>query len=94
MLHRVLHGLLGDLVEGEAKNLPLLAGQLLSKMPADRFTLAVWIRCDVDVCRLLGRVLELLDHFLPRFNGLVLFREVVVDIDTQFALGQIADVTH
>jgi hypothetical protein len=88
------HGLLRDLVEREPVNLLLLAAQLLDEVPADRFALAVRVGRDVDVGGVLRGVLELLDDFLPRTDGFVRLLEVVVDVDAELALRQIADMAH
>ena len=63
-------------------------------MPADRFAFAIGVGRDVDVRRVLRGVLQLLDDLLARHERLVLFGEVVVDVHTQLALRQIADVAH
>src|SRR5262249_45124800 len=39
-------------------------------------------------------ILQFFDDLLARFDRFVLFGEVVVDVDTKLALGQIADVPH
>ncbi len=94
MVEGVLNGLLGDFVEGQPVNLALLALQFLNQVPADGLALAVGVGRDVNVRRVFRGLLELLDDLLARFDGFVLLGEVVVDVHTQLALGQIADVTH
>ena len=94
MLQRILNRLLGDFVEREAVNLALLALQLLNEVPADRLALAIRVGGDVDVGRVLRRVLQLFNDLLARLDGFVRFGELVVDVDAQLALGQIADVSH
>ena len=63
-------------------------------MPADRLALAVRVGRHVNVDRALRRVLQFLDDLLARHERLVLFGEIVVDVHTKPALGQIADVPH
>ena len=87
-------GLLRDLVERQPVNLPLLALELLGEMPADRFAFAIRVGRDVDVGRVLGGVLELLDDLLARLDRFVLLGEVVVDVHAELALRQVADVAH
>ena len=91
---RFLNRLLRNLVEHQAVKLALLAGKLLRQMPADRLALAIGVGRHVAVGRVLGGVLQFLDDLLARHQRLVLFGEIVVDVHTQFALGQIADVPH
>ena len=94
MVQRLLHRLPGDLVERQAMELPLLARKLLRNVPADGLAFAVGVGRDVDVRRVLGGVLQFLDDLLARDERFVLLLEIVVDVDTQLALGEIADVSH
>ena len=66
----------------------------LDQVPGDRLPLAVGVGRQVDLARLLDALLELLDELglVPRHQ--VLRREVVVDVDPERALGQVADVAH
>ncbi len=94
MVHRFLHRLLGDLVEHEAVDLLLLRAELFGEMPADGFAFAVRVGGDVNVGGVLCRALQLGDHFLAGGDRFVHRREAFVDVDTELALRQIADVPH
>ena len=94
MVERLLHRPLRDFVEREAVDFLPLASELLREVPADRFAFTVGVGRDVDVRRLLRRVLQLFDDLLSRRDRLVLFGEVVLDVDPELALRQIADVPH
>src|SRR5256712_635076 len=94
LLDRGLNRLLRDLVERQAVNLALASAELLRQMPADRFAFAIGVGRHVDVRRVLRRILQLFDHLLARGDRFVLLGEVVLDVHTQFALRQVADVTH
>jgi hypothetical protein len=48
MFQRVLHRLLGNLVERQPVELALLAFEFLDQMPANRLTFAIRVGCDVD----------------------------------------------
>ena len=66
----------------------------LDQVPGDRLTLAIGVRRQVDLTRLLNALLELLDELrlVPRHE--VRRREVVVDVDPKRALRQITNVAH
>ena len=67
MVECFLHGLLGDLVEGDAANFFSFFGvgaQLQRQMIGNRLTLAVRVGRQVNFVRLGGQLLELIDNFL------------------------------
>ena len=68
--------------------------KFLGQMPADRFSFPIRVGRDVDLLGLLGGVLQFLQNFLAARNHFVRGLEVLIDIDAQFALGQISDMAH
>jgi hypothetical protein len=93
MLEGRQHALLRDLVEHQpADLLPVAAAELLGQVPADRLAFAIRVGRDENLIGDLGRVLELLEDLLAARDDLVRRLEPFVDVDTQFALGQVADV--
>ena len=106
MLERFLHGTLRNFVEGNALNgrafllllgfLPAkqIPAQLLRQMRSNRLTFAIRVRRQVDVVHAQRHLFQLGQDFLFAGNDDVFGLEIVLDIDTQRALGQIFDVTE
>ncbi len=94
VVQRFLNRLLRDLVEHQAPDFLLLRAQLFGQMPPDRFAFAVRVGCDVNVGRLFRGALQLRDNLLSCSDWLVGGSEPFVDVDTELALRQIADVSH
>ena len=63
-------------------------------MPRDGFALAVRVRCKIHGVAALGGLFELADELLFSADGLIDRLEVVLDIDAQLALGQVAQMAH
>ena len=63
-------------------------------MPGDGLPLAVHIGGEVDGAGALGDALELRDDLALAADGLVLGLEVVLEVDPELALGQVADMPH
>ena len=82
---------LGDLVEQNAADLAVaVAVQLRRHMPGDRFTFAVGVGRQQHAIGRVGRLLDLGEGLRLFLNSDVLRREVIVDVDAQLALGQVA----
>ena len=93
--HRLAGPLLGDLVEDDAVDrLGRRAPVACIEVPGDGLALAVRVGRQVDLARRLDALLELLDELGLVARHDVLRGEVVVDVDAQRALGQVADVAH
>ncbi len=99
----LLHGALGDLVEGHAADgddrallrflaVDPISAQLFSQVSGNGLALAVGIRRQVDGVRRLGQLLQLGDDFFLAGNDDVLGGEVVVQVDAERLLGQVFDV--
>ena len=86
--------LLRDLVEGHALGLFIVQIQKRFQVPRDGFALAVRVRCKIHGVAALGGLFELADELLFSANGLIDGLEVVLDIDAQLALGQVAQMAH
>ena len=64
------------------------------QVPRYRLALPIRVSCQVDDLRLLGSRLELGDDLLFVCQRLVFRLEAVIDLDTDFASGQVTDVPH
>ncbi len=94
----LLHGLLGDFVEGDAMDgLGLLfaaaasvgvAAQLFGKVRGDGFAFAVGIGREIDGVGGAGQLFEVGDHLLLAGDDLVLGGEIIVDIDAETLAGR------
>ncbi len=98
MFEGLLHGLLGDLVEGHPANLfPLFGGgsQLQSEMVGNRLALAVRVRRQKDRVRL-GRCPLQLRHnlFLARRHDERRLKSPLLQLHANLVFGQVHDVTH
>ncbi len=98
VLEGLLHGLLGDLVEGHAANLfPLFGGcpQLQRQVVSNRLALAVRVRRQKDLVRLGRRLLQLRHHlFLARRHDQRRLEGPLLQLHANIVLGQVHDVTH
>src|SRR5262245_20852320 len=100
MFERLLDGALRDLVKDDASELAFgslgraLPSEFLREVPADRLTFAVRVGREEHFVRVLRRLLQLVDDLLAGGQNLVVDVETLLDVDTQFALGQVADVPH
>src|SRR2546426_7413204 len=100
------HSALRNLVEGDAADafaflfflLFLLSlgavTQLLGQVRSDGFAFAIRVRRQIDRIRGIGQLLELCDDFFFAGNDDVFRIEIIIDVDTEGALGQILDVTE
>ncbi len=93
-LDGLLDGLLGDLVEEDARGGHLALLELLEDVPGDGLALAVGVGGEEDAVDALGRRLELGDHLLLRLDDLVDRLEPVLDVHADLALGQVHHVAH
>ncbi len=96
MLHGLAHGAGRYLVEGNALNAVVLAGarHLGGDVIGDGLALAVRVRGQVDLLRLLGGLLEFFDDLFLAGDDAVLGLESVFDINAQLFLGQVPHVPH
>ena len=83
-----------DLVEQDPVDLVGLGGGGNDQchMGGDSLAFAVGVRCDQDTVRLLGCRFKLLDDRALAFDLDILGLEVLLDVDAQFALGQVHDM--
>ncbi len=79
---RLLDGVFGDLVKHQPVDRHFGLEQL-EQVPGDRFTLAIFVRRQVQVIRFLQRRLELADLFLFVIGNNVNRLKVLVDVDGQ-----------
>src|ERR1017187_3981513 len=90
------HGGFRDFVELDAEKLGavLLALQDLPQMPGNRLPFAIRVGRKVNVFRAFRCLLQFGDKCFPLGGDLVRRLEILLDLDTELALGQIPDVTH
>ena len=82
VLQRGENGVFGNFMEYQTlyRNLRL---ENFAKMPADSFSLSIFISCQIELCRPVDKLLELLDLFrLVRRNNVNRVK-VFVDVDAQ-----------
>ena len=92
---RIPHGFLRDLVERHAEEIRILpAPQQLAQMPGNGFAFAVRVGTEVNFFRGFGGRLEFTDGFDSGFCDLVGGLELVLDIDAESLLRQIANMPH
>ena len=88
----LVDGALGDLAEGHPPDAILVQAGVLGDVPGDRLPLAVEVGGEphlLGAARLVGELVELLAALLQR---LVARGEVVLDVDPQRALREVADM--
>ena len=90
----LLHDVLRDLVEGHAPGLLIVQVEQILEMPRDGLALAVRVGCEIDGVALLRGLLQLADQGLLAADGLIIGLEIVLDVDAQLALGQVAQMAH
>ena len=90
---RLLHGCAnrfrGDFIEENAKDFGLVSIENFLEVLADRFTFTIGVGCEKNAIGALRCSAEFLDDLLFAGNDFVDRFEIVLDIDAQFALGQI-----
>ncbi len=96
VLERLLHGLLRDLVEGDAANLLSLFGvgsQLQREVVRNRLAFAVRVRRKIDLVGLGRRFLQLLNHLLfARRHDQLRLKGPLLQLHAELVLGQVHDV--
>ena len=85
---------LRDFVECHAVDRDVELVKFGSDVKCNRFAFAVRVRCQIDGFRFLGGVFKLLNDRSLALNDSILWLEAVLQINTQFRLGQINDMTH
>ena len=94
LLHRLGDGVLRDLVEGHAARLAVRQVEQLAQVPGDGLALAVRVGGEIDAVGLVGGGAQLADDLVLALDGLVIGREIVVDVNAQRLFRQIAQVAH
>ncbi len=89
-----LDHLFGDLVEGDTIGLVVRDVQKLLQMPGDGLALPVRVRGQIDPAAFFGGLFQVVNHVLFVLNGLIDGLQVVVEINADFAFGQIPDMTE
>ncbi len=96
VLHRVLHGALGDLVEHHPLERLVLERALglqdLGQVPGDGLAFAVRVRCEEDGVGVLDGLGDGIDVLRVAVDDLVLHAEVVVGIDGAGLRHEVADM--
>ena len=94
MLDGFLHDAARDLVEGHAVGRIVRDGQQIFQVPGDGLAFAVRVRCEIDAVGVLCGLLQLRDDLFLALERIVFRLKVMLDIDAQRALRQIAQVAH
>ena len=94
LLDSGLDGRLRDFVEDDAAVRRRVDAEDVGEMPCDGLALAVRVACEVDFRSVLRIFLERLDEVALATDVDVFRREVVVDVDAELALRQVAQVAH
>ena len=89
--HRLLHRLLGDLVEQHPVQ-RRLGVELVGHVPGDRLPLPVRVGGQIDGARRLGGLLQVVEGLGLSFNSDVLGLEPVVDVHPELSGGEVAEV--
>jgi len=92
MLYGIEDGTLGNLVEHDARGVPLVQSEHLAEMPTDGLSLAVLIGCQPNVAGCLGAFLQVGHYFLLLLGNLIVGFESIF-IDAEFFFLQVADVS-
>ena len=82
---RFLHRFLGDLVDQHAVYMLMIFRNLTGDMPRDRLAFAVGVGSKIDILFPFGRLLEVVDDFFLRLYNVKIRREILLDIDAEFA---------
>ncbi|CCY42479.1 flagellar basal body rod protein [Firmicutes bacterium CAG:124] len=94
VLDGFLHDVACDLVEGHAVCLVIRNVQQIFQMPRDGFALAVRVSREIDAAGALRGLAQVCDDVFLSLERLVLRLKIVLDIDAQRALRQIAQMAH
>ena len=94
MLHCLQHGLFGDLMKDDAILLIHVQPQHAGQMPGNRFSLTVWIACQIDVIAVLRQLLQLFDNVLLIGADLVVRLKIMFHIDAQAALAARRQISY
>ena len=98
MLEGLLHGLLGNLVEGDAADLLALRGrlsQLQRQVIGNRLALAVRVGRQIDRVGLRAQLLQLLDDlFLAGRDDQLRHKRPLLQLHANIVLGQVHDVPY
>jgi hypothetical protein len=92
MVQRPPHRLTGDLVKLDPPRIS--EAKHLGQVPGDRLALAIGVGGQDHGGPVLDRLLQVVDGLLAVSDHAVAGPEVVLDVDRQLPLRQIADVTH
>ena len=94
VLDGFLHDVACDFVEGHAVCLVIRNVQQIFQMPRDGFALAVRVSREIDAAGALRGLAQVCDDVFLSLERLVLRLKIVLDIDAQRALRQIAQMAH
>ena len=95
LVERRQHALLRDLVEHQAADLlAVTAAELFRQVPSNRLPFAIGVGRHKDLGRVLRSVLQFLEDLLATRDDFVRRLESILDVHTELAFGQIADVAH
>ena len=90
----MLYARLGDLIERDTVLTVRVQPQNIGQVPGDRLALAVRVGGKIDTVTLLGRLFQLLDECALPLDNLISRLKVVLNVDTQARLRQIAHMAH
>jgi hypothetical protein len=90
---RLLHRFFGDLVDQNPMHPAMIFCHLIGDMPGDRLPFAVGIGGEIDMLFAAGGFFQIVDDFFLRLDHMEVRRKIFLDIDAEFALRQIDDVT-
>src|SRR5580693_5257768 len=95
MLDRLFYAILCNLMQEDALNLAVEGlAQLVGDVESDRLAFAIRVGGEVDVVFALGQLLYFVDNFGFTWDDVVFGLEIMLDIDTEGALGQIDHVPN
>jgi hypothetical protein len=75
-------------------NVLVILGYLIGDMPRDCFTLAVRIGRKIDLLLALRRFFQIINDFFLCLDDMEVGRKIFLDVDTEFAFGQIDDMAY
>ena len=93
-LYRVAHDFFRDFVERHAPR--FIVGQIeqLLQMPRDSFAFPVGVGSEIDRIGVSGGLLQVPDKLLFALDGFIDGFKILFHVHAQFALGQVAQVSH
>ena len=94
MLDGILDRRLGDFIEHDAAVFLRIEPQDIRQMPGNRLALAIRVTCEIDFIRILGIFFERLDEVALATDVDVFRLELVIYVDAELALRQIAQMSH